>query len=190
MQTISWRVELSAPPAAMRHCRRCGAERDFISSGRFRVNAQRKLLDIWLIYQCGRCDATWNATLYSRVRPGSFAPDLLERFHYNDPTLALEYACRCDLLRKNGAVPGTPHYHIEGEPVPPGTPSVVTIAAMYPCELRMGVIVREKLGLPRAAFTRLVRQGDIRIVDGRELDRCRLTGEDSIVIRLPKRSVE
>ncbi len=32
-------------------CGKCGKKRDFINSGKFRVNANGNLLDVWLIFR-------------------------------------------------------------------------------------------------------------------------------------------
>ena len=78
----------------------------FISSGRFRVNAQKKSLDVWLIFKCSVCDSTWNMTVLARVNPRSISPDVLRGFHDNDPDLALHYGLDRGLIKKNGGEPG------------------------------------------------------------------------------------
>jgi len=67
------------------------------------VNAQKKTLDVWLIYRCSVCGATWNLTVLSRVAPRSLPPELLRGFQDNDPDLAARYASDRALLKKNGA---------------------------------------------------------------------------------------
>ena len=69
MKKIIWKIEPLGLPLVLRHCKKCGKTAEFICSGQFRVNAQRKYLDIWLIYKCAKCDTTWNAAVYSRVSP-------------------------------------------------------------------------------------------------------------------------
>ena len=92
MKTIQWRVGATSAPAALRPCGACGAEARFESTGRFRVNAQKKRLDVWLIYRCVSCGSVWNCAVVSRGRPGGVGRELLERFMGNDPGLALECA--------------------------------------------------------------------------------------------------
>ena len=46
-----------------------GARRPFISSDRFRVNANKQRLDVWLIYRCGCCEQPWNLAVHERARP-------------------------------------------------------------------------------------------------------------------------
>ena len=55
MTTIRWRVAAAGAPTALRPCGACGAEAAFASTGQFRVNAQKKRLDVWLVYRCTTC---------------------------------------------------------------------------------------------------------------------------------------
>ena len=52
LRTVVWEVQYQTPPPAVRYCKKCGSQKEFVSSGQFRVNAQRKYLDVWLIYKC------------------------------------------------------------------------------------------------------------------------------------------
>ncbi|MBM6804880.1 DUF1062 domain-containing protein, partial [Mediterraneibacter glycyrrhizinilyticus] len=108
MKKIVWEIEYFSLPPVIKCCKKCREKKAFICSGQFRVNAQRKSLDIWLIYKCSSCDTTWNATLYSRISPQSLNPELLEAFHRNDEMLIEQFAMNADLLHKNGFEMGLP----------------------------------------------------------------------------------
>ena len=98
MKHIVWNIVPTALPEVVRHCSKCGGEGAFACSGKFRVNAQRRSLDIWLIYRCRACDTTWNARVYQHISPQSLSGDLLRRFTENDENLAREYALDCEFL--------------------------------------------------------------------------------------------
>ncbi len=66
MKTSIWRVEATAAPVALRPCGTCGADAEFASTGLFRVNAQKKRLDVWLFYRCATCGSVWNSAVISR----------------------------------------------------------------------------------------------------------------------------
>ena len=85
-------AQLTNAPAAHSYCKHCKRKQPFICSGRFRVNAQKKSLDVWLIYKCLICGATWNLTVLSRVNPRAIPLELLQGFQDNDPELAARYA--------------------------------------------------------------------------------------------------
>jgi hypothetical protein len=73
MERVLWEVRHPEPPKIVRYCKTCGAKAEYVSSGLFRVNAQQKSLDIWLVYRCTTCKSTWNMTIYSRINPKSIA---------------------------------------------------------------------------------------------------------------------
>lgn len=52
-----------------RNCPKCNEKVLYINSERFRVNANKNSIDIWLIYQCEKCKSTWNMTIYERIKP-------------------------------------------------------------------------------------------------------------------------
>jgi hypothetical protein len=52
---------------------------------KFRTNAQKKRIDVWLIYRCSTCDETWNLPIYERVAIGDLAPGEFQAIACNDP---------------------------------------------------------------------------------------------------------
>lgn len=74
-----------------------------MNSGRFRVNANGKSVDVWLIYRCKKCKHSWNLTIYERTRPGKIPPDLFEAFAANDMETAQNYGRNIDFLKRNNA---------------------------------------------------------------------------------------
>ena len=72
-------------------CGRCGKKTAFVSTRRFRVNANKNRLDVWLIYQCEKCRHTLNIPIYERVRAQKIPQELYEKFLANDGELAAHY---------------------------------------------------------------------------------------------------
>jgi len=91
-------------PSVIRRCKKCSVKTEFDMSGLFRINANKKSLDVWLIYRCSVCDSTWNFSIYTRISPQAIEPELLDRFHENDLDLAVHYATDTALLKRNGAI--------------------------------------------------------------------------------------
>src|SRR5262245_34527822 len=83
MFRVVWTVVPVSVPTITRHCRCCGGDRAFASSGKFRVNASGRRLDVWLIYRCTRCDETWNRSVHERVAPQTLGARL-EAYYRND----------------------------------------------------------------------------------------------------------
>ncbi|MCR5670838.1 MAG: DUF1062 domain-containing protein [Butyrivibrio sp.] len=84
-------------------CGGCGKKQEYINSCKFRVNANGKRVDVWLIYRCKKCKHSKNLTIYERTRPCRIPADLYERFLCNDVETALEYGKNINFLKKNNA---------------------------------------------------------------------------------------
>ncbi|MFD2765239.1 DUF1062 domain-containing protein [Micromonospora eburnea] len=65
----------------------CRSERATTGEGRFRVNANGKLLDVWLLVRCVSCDRTSKLAVHERASVSSFDPAELHGYHVNDQEL-------------------------------------------------------------------------------------------------------
>lgn len=70
-------------PVLIRKCSRCEKNR-FTSSDKFRINAHKKIIDVWLIYKCISCESTLNLSILSRKPVSSIDKTLLNGFYKND----------------------------------------------------------------------------------------------------------
>lgn len=180
MRKVRWELRIASPPAALRKCGRCGVETAFTSSGKFRVNAQGRRLDVWLVYRCPNCDGTWNARVASRVTPEALGRRLGD-FVNNSPDLAARYACDPDFIRQNGAEPAPPEFQIVGPVFDPEETVELTITSACPLSVRVSPIVRDKLGLSRARFDSLTDSGLIRSDPPRDLKKMTL-GREAVLL--------
>ena len=48
MEKKMWEIQFLSLPHILKHCKKCGKKMAFTCSEQFRINAQRKYLDIWL----------------------------------------------------------------------------------------------------------------------------------------------
>lgn len=174
MKKIIWKIEPLGLPLVLRHCKKCGKTSEFSCSGQFRVNAQRKYLDIWLIYKCAKCDTTWNAAVYSRVSPQALNANLLEGFYSNEEGLARQYAMDFQFLKGNGADVLRPSCSVLGDIPASGEVSEVEIQSEYPFPVKVSALVRDKLCLSQKDYQQLVAEGKIRDSSGRDMRKCRL----------------
>jgi hypothetical protein len=69
--------------------------------GRFRINANGNLLDVWLLVSCVSCDRTSKLTVHERAPVRSFDPAELDRYHANDPKLVASRLLDPLLARRN-----------------------------------------------------------------------------------------
>jgi len=97
-----YRVEIIAleTPKVLNSCHRCKKTTAFYCSEKFRVNAQQKRIDVWLIYKCEHCESTWNYSILSRVHTNSIDKVLHQKFMNNDRETAWQHAFQIDQLRK------------------------------------------------------------------------------------------
>jgi hypothetical protein len=102
-----WIVKPVGLPLIRRRCQACTSD-TFRTTGKFRVNANHELLDVWLLALCTQCGATTKITIVERTNVRSVRPDLLDRAHENAPTLAAELlrSGRCGSSRKAVAFRG------------------------------------------------------------------------------------
>lgn len=98
--TITWEVKVKNTPLLIKKCSHCDSDR-FYCSDKFRMNAQKKNIDVWLIYKCVKCDNTCNLTLLSRSKPDLIDKTLFHSFSMNDKDTAWKYAFSTEMERKN-----------------------------------------------------------------------------------------
>ncbi|MFF1840004.1 DUF1062 domain-containing protein [Streptomyces sp. NPDC058231] len=89
----NWVVVPTCLPIVLHRCHTCASGRFRANEG-FRVNANHKLLDAWLLALCTECGDTTNLTVLERMNVRSIRTELLNLLHDNDndndPGLAAE----------------------------------------------------------------------------------------------------
>ncbi|MFR2486546.1 MAG: DUF1062 domain-containing protein [Hungatella sp.] len=103
-----WKLVPEAVPTVRRNCSKCKEKREFINSMKFRVNANGKNVDVWLIYRCEKCSTTWNMSIFERSPVSAIPEEEYAGFQANDRLLAESYGRRRDLFVKNRAEAVTP----------------------------------------------------------------------------------
>jgi hypothetical protein len=165
---VTWRVTPLQPPLVRRHCSRCAGEMPFAYSMKFRTNAQKKRIDVWLIYRCIACDEVWNLPIFERVGVGEIAPDAFDAIARNDPAFALRHAFDRTQLMRHGSIEGSPEVsihksHPEGRALGVAT-LIITLALALPCGLRLDRLLAGGLGLTRTQLGRLHDAGLLRLL--------------------------
>lgn len=168
---VRWRIEALHPPRALRPCGGCGALRPFVPSGCFRVNAQKRRLDVWLVYRCVDCDHTWNLEVLARTPASEVDPARLAAFHANDADEARAVAFDVARLVRAGArVEPDAAIRVvrpDGDwPGPHAGGPAVRIELATPCDVRLDRLLATELGLSRTALVRAVESGSLRVEPG------------------------
>ncbi|MEU4550114.1 DUF1062 domain-containing protein [Nonomuraea dietziae] len=84
---LPWVVRRTRLPLLSLLCVDCGSESATTGEGRFRVNANGKLLHVWLLVRCVSCNRTRKLAVHERAPVTSLDPAELAGYHANDPEL-------------------------------------------------------------------------------------------------------
>ncbi len=98
---LPWVVHRTRLPLLSLRCVDCRSESATVGEGRFRVNANGKLLDVWLLVRCVSCDRTSKLTVRERAPVRSFGPAELDGYHANDPELVASTLLDPQFARRN-----------------------------------------------------------------------------------------
>lgn len=150
-----WKIEVKNTPTLKRKCNHCSCNR-FYCSDKFRVNTQKRNIDVWLIYRCVECDSTYNLTLFSRTKPELIKKDLFYKFSENDEDTAREYAFSAEIGRRNNVEIdwGSVEYEIRHDNISINSildadDEIVAFKIQMPFEfgLKLSTVIRSCLGL-------------------------------------------
>lgn len=111
---VTWTVTPVGYQRIVKRCPSCNIKRDFTPSGAFRVNSQKKVLDVWSIYKCTHCDYTWNISLFSRLHVSKIDRQLYHRLMTNDAATVQHFASDIAMLKRNNVeLSGRPNFTVQ-----------------------------------------------------------------------------
>lgn len=167
MNITEWKLVPRTLPVIMRKCPKCGKRENFINSKKFRINANKNHLDIWLIYQCSKCKSTWNMTIYERIRPQDMDRKEYESFLRNDISLVERYGFDVSIHQFNGVELSFEDVQYEINEIQTEEYSLVEnmshirVVCGYPLSLRADKLIGDMLGITRNKVKSLYDQGYI-----------------------------
>ncbi|MGC0337170.1 DUF1062 domain-containing protein [Streptomyces sp. SLBN-8D4] len=159
----NWVVMPTCLPLVLRRCHTCASDR-FRADGRFRVNANHKLLDIWLLVLCTSCGETAKLTVLERTHVRSLRPELLDRLHANDPALAAELLQDPVVRRRNRiALDWNDAWRLDTGGSDHLDREVIDVSVRFAARIpvRPVRLIAEGFGLSRAEVERLVTEGKL-----------------------------
>ncbi|MFF3959526.1 DUF1062 domain-containing protein [Streptomyces sp. NPDC001890] len=160
---INWVVMPTCLPLVRRRCHSCVSER-FRTSGKFRVNANHKLIDAWLLALCTVCGETTKLTILERMNVRSVRPELLDRLHGNDPGLAAELLQDPVVRRRNDIAldwDGAWRLDTGGSDLLDRELLDVSIRFAARIPVRPVRLIAQGCGLSRAEVERLITEGNV-----------------------------
>lgn len=166
---VTWRITPLYPPRPRRHCGSCNATTPFVSSGRFRTNAQKKRMDVWLIYRCGLCDATWNMPVVERCPVTRIPPERLRSFIHNDPEVAIDHAFDLARLARHSDridhdMTMTVEKCIDSGGITGAASLEILIALSRPCRPRLDALLAHELGVTRGGLLKAYEAGALELI--------------------------
>lgn len=164
-----WVVRELGLPAIVKTCVSCRTARHH-PTGKFRVNASGKLLDVWMLIGCEQCDRTSKIPLYERIHVQALDHERLLRFEANDPATVRQLAMDTALAGRAGHQldwTGTweletdlPFYELDREDP---LPLEVVVRFELPAPIRVIKLLTTGFGLSRSAVRGMVDAGRIRL---------------------------
>jgi hypothetical protein len=150
-------------PKVIRNCEKCKKHTEFTCSEKFRMNAQQKNIDVWLIYKCIHCDNTWNYPVLKRVHVDCMDRKLHQQFQCNDRETAWEYAFQIDQLRKMCSKVNTDiKYTVICEEIFTENGDVtLDINYNYKFDLRLDKLMTRVLGISRSRLLQMTETGEV-----------------------------
>lgn len=149
---LPWVVRRTRLPLLSFRCVDCRSESATTGEGRFRVNANGKLLDVWLLVRCVSCDRTSKLTVHERATVRSLDPAELDGYHANDPDLVATTLLDPLLARRNRFTldwRGAWRLDTPAEPLDDVWPVQVEVAFEDPVPVRPERLIAHGLGLSR-----------------------------------------
>lgn len=188
----TWQVIAHDMPLLKRKCAKCNSSQHYYCSEKFRVNAQKRNLDVWLIYRCVECDNTLNVTILSRVKPEAIDKDLYQRFLANDADTAWKYAFDAELMKRNKLEPD--YSRIEYEIQHPSLTFEKLLAMKIPevefhiktnarLHLKLSAVIRQCLDISLHQLEKWITAGVIVLPEGAILKKSKVTDGMVIMVR-------
>lgn len=159
----NWVVVPTCLPLVRRRCHACASER-FRATGKFRVNANHKLIDAWLLVRCTGCGDTVKLTLFERMTVRSVRPELLDRLHDNDPGLTAELLQDPAVQRRNRITLDWDNaWRLDTDGADHLDREVIDVRVRFAARIpvRPVRLIAEGCGLSRAELERLIREGKL-----------------------------
>jgi hypothetical protein len=160
IQRVQWTIEPKTTPRPWLTCNRCHAIKPFASSGKFRLNANGKQLDAWLIYRCADCESTWNRPIFERRHVKDIDPAALPSLQSNDMEWVRSIAFDAQSLRRKSTrveefvdVDVRKEILIEGSE--PWSALEIVLSVPTPTSLRLDRLLSTELDVSRRYISRL-----------------------------------
>ncbi|MGW4958886.1 DUF1062 domain-containing protein [Nonomuraea sp. NPDC004186] len=158
---LPWTVRRTRLPLLTVRCLDCQAQAATVGEGRFRINANGKLLDVWLLVRCVGCDRTSKITVHERVPVRSLDPARLRAFEDNDQALVAHTLLDPAVARRNRfTLDWRGAWRLESSAAETAWPYRVDVGFLDPVPVRPERLIAQGLGISRGEVGRRIK-GDL-----------------------------
>jgi hypothetical protein len=168
-RTAQWVIRELGLPAIVKACLSCRSARHR-PTGKFRVNANGKLLDVWMLICCEHCGRTSKIPVHERIQVRVLDRERRLRFENNDPAMVRELAVDAALASRAGyQLDWSGTWKLEtampaGELERADTALLkVTVSFELPVPIRVERLLTAGFGLSRPVVRGMVYSGRIRL---------------------------
>jgi hypothetical protein len=159
---VEWMIRGTRLPEIVKPCVDCSSKLHR-PSGKFRMNANGKLLDVWLLVLCTKCGRTSKVTIHERVPVAALGNERIRRYEAND-SASVEAAMmdRNIAHRNNYRLDWEGAWRLEVQPVAPSG-GRVRVRFEVPAPIRPVKILMRGLALSRGKVIEAVDAGRIKM---------------------------
>jgi hypothetical protein len=162
-----WVVRELGLPTIVKACVSCRSTRHH-PTGKFRVNANGKLLDVWMLICCERCGRTSKIPVHERVHVRALKHERLLMFEGNAPALVRRLTADAALSGRAGhRLDWTGTWELETDTpfhdLDRGASTEVLVRFELPVPVRVGKLLTAGLGLSGSALADVVGSGRVRL---------------------------
>jgi len=200
METVkrfTWEVIPTRTPLFKKKCSKCKNSNLYYNSNKFRLNSQKRNIDVWLIYKCVKCDNTCNITILSRTKPELIDKELYRNFSMNDEETAWRYAFDPQIISKNNMELDYSnveydiiHENISLKDILYMKEDLIEfeIKARFNLDLKLTVVIRKCFDISSNQLEKMISAGIITILPLCSIKKCRI--KNGIRITIHKRKLK
>lgn len=197
IKRYTWEVIPTSTPLLKRKCSKCRSSNLYYCSNKFRLNSQKKSIDVWLIYRCIKCDNTCNMTILSRTKPELIDKELYQKFMMNDENTAWKYAFETETIQKNSMEPDYSnieydiiHEDITLEDILKMDKDLIEfeIKTNFNLNLKLTSVIRECLNISLNQLGKMLSAGVITISPLISVNKCRI--KEGIIVTIHREKLK
>lgn len=147
----------------IRNCSGCGSQNVYHNTGKMRVNANGKLIDVWLIYQCSKCKHTYNLPIYSRINRDSLDKSEYEALQRSNQDIVNRYGFDRKIFQRNSVkIFNEPPYilkYMKND----SKENVIRFCNPYQIKIRHDKLIAECFQISRSKAKMILETGDLKV---------------------------